>query len=207
MTQTTETQNTAQKTETAPGVRVPLVAEDQATGKTAEIYALIKEVTGLPFVPDMFRLVGTRPELLQAVSAGFMGVFGGGPLPRQTKELISAWSSKVNGCTYCVGTHNWFLQQFGGSKELADAIQSSGEPAQLPVDEKTLRLLELVTKVGRAAYKITDADWERAAEAGWSDEELLDAVFNAALFAFITRLVDATGLGSSVQSSRVSRQS
>jgi alkylhydroperoxidase family enzyme len=67
-------------------------------------------------------------------------------------------------------------------------------------------LMQLVTKVSTGSYKITDADWDRAAEAGWSEAEILEAVFCACLFAFINRLVDATGLGSSVERSRVARQ-
>lgn len=188
-----------------PGVHVAMIAEQDATGRVAELYDRIKAVTGLPFVPDMFRLVSTRPELLEALAAGFAGVFGGGPLPRRVKELIASWASKVNGCPYCVGTHNWFLQEFGGSRELAEAITVADEPSQLPVEPRERVLLEFVTKVARAAYTVTDADWEHTAEAGWSNDEVLDAISVTALFAFVNRFVDATGLGASVPSSRISR--
>ncbi|MEV7780120.1 peroxidase-related enzyme [Kitasatospora sp. NPDC088351] len=189
-----------------PGVRVPMVSESEATGRTAELYERIKETTKLPFVPDMFRLVSARPALLEVVLAGYSGVFSDGVLPRGTRELISAWTSKVCGCPYCVGTHNWFLLQFGGSKELADAITVASSPDELPVDAPTAELLRLVTKVTTGAYRVTDEDWQRAAAAGWNDEELLEAVFVAALFNFITRLVDGLGLGTTVRESRISRQ-
>ncbi|MCX4786285.1 peroxidase-related enzyme [Streptomyces sp. NBC_01221] len=187
-------------------VRVPMVEESEATGVTADLYAQIKKTTGLPFVPDMFRLVSTQPNLLEAVIAGYTGIFGEGVLPRATREMISAWSSKINGCPYCVGTHNWFLSQFGGSAELMQAIAATNEPEELPVDARTLALMQLVTQVSRAAYKITDEEWARVAEAGWSNEEMLEAVFTSALFAFINRLVDGLGLGASVAHSRVSQQ-
>ncbi|WP_165949711.1 carboxymuconolactone decarboxylase family protein [Micromonospora sp. KC207] len=188
-----------------PGIRVPLIDEDQAQGRTAELYEEIKAVTGLPFVPDMFRLTSTNPRLLAVVLAGYGGVFGGDTLPRDLKELISAWTSKLNGCPYCVGTHSWFLSQFGGSDELLEAVSNANTAEELPVDERTMPLMQLVTKVSTGAYKITDADWEKAAAAGWSDAEMLEAVFCACLFAFINRLVDATGLGSSVDRSRIAR--
>jgi len=189
-----------------PGVRVPLIDEDAATGRTAELYDLIKRGTGLPFVPDMFRLVSTRPELLEAVVAGFNGIFGGGVLPRETKEIISAWTSKLNSCPYCVGTHNYFLLMFGGSSELTEAIKTATASDELPVDERTRLLLRLVSKVTLAAYKITDDDWSEAADAGWTNAELLEAVFCAALFNFINRFVDSLGLGTSVTASRTSHQ-
>jgi uncharacterized peroxidase-related enzyme len=187
-------------------VRVPLVEESRAGGRLAELYDDIKKATGLPFVPDMFRLVSTRPDLLEAVVAGYKGMYLDGVLPRRTRELISAWVSKVNQCPYCVGTHNYFFQAFGGPEEVAKAVESARTADDLPVDERTKILLHLVTKVCREAYKITDADWREALDAGWSDEELLEGFFTASMFNFITRMVDGLGLGASVAASRVSQQ-
>jgi uncharacterized peroxidase-related enzyme len=188
------------------GVRVPLVDEADATGQLAELYARAKQVTGLEFVPDMFRLVSSRPELLETMLAGFNGVFNHGKLPRQTRELISAWTSKVNQCPYCVGTHSFFLQVFGGSADLAEAISTANSPDDLPVDERTRVLLRLLTKLSHSAYRITDSDWQVALDAGWTADDLLEAFFCAALFNFITRLVDGLGLGTTVTRSRISQQ-
>ncbi len=189
-----------------PDVRVPLIDEADATGRLAELYERAKEVTQLDFVPDMFRLVSSRPELLETMLAGYNGVFNHGRLPRQTREMISAWTSKVNQCPYCVGTHNFFLQVFGGSKELADAIETAESPDDLPVSERDRVLLHLLTKLSRSAYRITDADWQRALNVGWTADDLLEAFFCAALFNFITRLVDGLGLGTTVTRSRISQQ-
>jgi uncharacterized peroxidase-related enzyme len=192
--------------DTTAHVRVPLVAEDQATGRLAELYDEVKKATNLPFVPDMFRLVSTRPDLLEAVVAGYKGMYLGGVLPRQTRELISAWTSKVNQCPYCVGTHNFFFQVFGGPAEIATAVETAESADDLPVDDRTKVLLHLVTKLCREAYKVTDEDWRHARDAGWNDEELLEAFFTASMFNFITRMVDGLGLGYSVAASRVSQQ-
>ncbi|WP_329520362.1 carboxymuconolactone decarboxylase family protein [Spirillospora sp. NBC_01491] len=189
------------------GVRVPLVEEADAEGRLADLYEDVKTATGLPFVPDMFRLTSTRPELLHVVTTGYAGMFKDGALARETKELIAAWTSQVNQCPYCVGTHNWFLLQFGGSPELAAAVETATTPEELPLDERTLALMRLVTKVSTAAYQVTDADWAAPADAGWSDDEILEAVFCAALFNFINRLVDSVGLGAALQQkSRISQQ-
>ncbi|MGI8665214.1 MAG: carboxymuconolactone decarboxylase family protein [Jatrophihabitans sp.] len=187
-------------------VRVPLIDEAAATGHLAELYERAKEVTALSFVPDMFRLVSSKPELLEAMLAGYDGVFNHGNLPRQTRELISAWTSKVNQCPYCVGTHSYFLHVFGGSTELIQAIEAADSPDDLPVDEPTRILLHLLTKLSRSAYRITDSDWQVALDAGWSSDNLLEAFFCAALFNFITRLVDGLGLGTTVTRSRISQQ-
>ncbi|HEV2886911.1 MAG TPA: carboxymuconolactone decarboxylase family protein [Jatrophihabitans sp.] len=152
----------------------------------------------------MFGMLSTRPDLLEAVVSGYLGVFGDGALDRRTKELIASWTSQVNGCPYCVGTHNYFLQLFGGSKELATAIQGARSEDDLPVDERTKSLLRLVTTVCRHAYKVSDSLWQETLAAGWSSEQLFEAVFTTALFNSITRLVDGLGLGQSVAQSRTS---
>jgi uncharacterized peroxidase-related enzyme len=188
------------------GVRVRLIAESEATGRLAELYEEVKAATGLDFVPDMFRLVSTRPELLEVVLKGYMGIFSQGLLPRETRELISAWTSRVNQCPYCVGTHSFFLQVFGGSEELAQALSTAASPDDLPVDERTRVLLRLLTKLSTGAYRITDNDWREALDAGWSADELLEGFFCAALFNFITRMVDGLGLGTSTTASRISQQ-
>ena len=190
----------------AAEVRVPLIAESEATGRLAELYEEVKKATELPFVPDMFRLVSTRPDLLQVVLSGYDAIFNKGILPRETRELISAWTSRVNQCPYCVGTHAFFLQVFGGSEELATAIAVADTPEDLPVDERTRALLRLLTKVSTSASMITDEDWQRAHDAGWTTDELLEGVFCTSLFNFITRMVDTLGLGTSVTQSRISEQ-
>jgi uncharacterized peroxidase-related enzyme len=190
----------------AAAVRVPLIEEGEATGRLAELYEQVKSETGLPFVPDMFRLLSSKPELLQAILAGYNGIFNHGELPRETRELVAAWTSRMNQCPYCVGTHSFFLQVYGGSEELANAIANATDPDELPVDERTHELLRLVTKVTTAPYKITDREWQRVLDAGFTTVELLEGVFCAALFNFICRLVDSTGLGTSVTMSRISQQ-
>lgn len=186
-------------------VRVPITPEEHASGPLAEQYARIKSASGLPFVPDMFGMLSSRPDLLEAVVSGYLGVFSEGALDRRTKELIASWTSQVNGCPYCVGTHNYFLQMFGGSSELAAAIQHASSEDDLPVDEPTKALLRLVSTVCRAAYKVSDTLWQQTLDSGWSSEQLFEAVFTTALFNSITRLVDGLGLGQSVAQSRTSR--
>jgi len=186
-------------------VRVPLIEEKDAHGRLAELYDEVKKATGLPFVPDMFRLLSTRPDLLNAAVAGYTAMFGEGVLPRQTRELICAWTARVNQCPYCVGTHNFFYQVFGGPAEIGDAIDTADTPDDLPLDEKTKVLLRLMTKVSQESYKIVDADWDTAKAVGWTEEELLEAHFTTSLFGFITRMVDSLGLGTSVAASRISQ--
>ena len=52
---------------------------------------------------------------------------------------------------------------------------------------------ELIT---RAAYKSTHEDVEKLREAGWKEEQIAEAVYVTAMFAFFNRVADAFGIPS-----------
>ena len=53
--------------------------------------------------------------------------------------------------------------------------------------------MELVTK---AAYKTTAADVQKLRDAGWREEQIAEAVYVTAMFAFFNRVADAFGVPS-----------
>ena len=52
-------------------------------------------------------------------------------------------------------------------------------------------LLEFVETLTRHAYRITDEQVERLREAGWTDAQIAEAVYDGALFNLFVRLADA----------------
>jgi hypothetical protein len=64
------------------------VREADATGEVAELYDELRSLF-LGFVPDVFKLVSTRPDLLGTFVAGYRSMFDGGHLPRDAKEVIA----------------------------------------------------------------------------------------------------------------------
>jgi alkylhydroperoxidase family enzyme len=71
---------------------------------------------------------------------------------------------------------------------------AAGDLASAPVEEKERRLLEFARRVTEAAHEITAADTQRLREIGWNDEQIAEAVYIAAAFAFFNRVADAFGL-------------
>ena len=64
--------------------------------------------------------------------------------------------------------------------------------ATLPrVEVALLRFVETIT---RHAYRVTDEQVEQLRAMGWTDEQLAECVYIAALFAFFNRVADAFGL-------------
>ena len=52
-------------------------------------------------------------------------------------------------------------------------------------------LLEFVETLTRNAYRITDEQVQRLREAGWTDAQIAEAVYDGALFNLFVRLADA----------------
>jgi len=55
-------------------------------------------------------------------------------------------------------------------------------------------LMEYVELITRAAYRSTAEDVQKLRDAGWREEQIAEAVYIAALFAFFNRVADAFGI-------------
>jgi len=81
-------------------VRILIVQESEATGDLADLYDEVRETFGVGFVPDVFKLLSTRPQFLRPVLAQYQAMFLGGVLPRDIKETIATVVSTTNSCHY-----------------------------------------------------------------------------------------------------------
>ena len=78
-------------------------------------------------------------------------------------------------------------EQYG---QTARALRAGDlEAANLTPAER--RLLEFVGTLTRAAYRITDEQVAGLREAGWTDAQIAEAVYDAALFNLFVRVADA----------------
>ena len=67
------------------------------------------------------------------------------------------------------------------------------EAGLTPAERTLLDYVELIT---RAAYRSTAEDVEKLRVAGWSENQIAEAVYITALFAFFNRVADAFGVPS-----------
>jgi alkylhydroperoxidase family enzyme len=56
--------------------------------------------------------------------------------------------------------------------------------------------LEYVELITRAAYRSTPEDVEKVLVTGWKEEQISEAIYITALFAFFNRVADAFGIPS-----------
>jgi uncharacterized peroxidase-related enzyme len=92
-----------------------------------------------------------------------------------------------------VDSHAYFLRAQEAPDETVMAlVRADLEAAGLPAKEAAL--LKYVEQVTRHAEKTTPADVQRLRELGWTDEQIGEAVYITALFAFFNRVADAFGV-------------
>lgn len=114
------------------------------------------------------------------------------PLTVAQRELIAAYVSGVNSCTYCHGAHVVAARAFGISEELFEGLLIDIETSA--VDEKLKPILAYVGKLTRTPSLMTDSDAAAVYAAGWDEQALFDAISVCALFNFMNRIVEGSGI-------------
>ena len=79
---------------------IKMIELEEATGKVKEIYQEIMEELGTDFVPNMYKLMGHKPDFLEAQWKKTLAVMRAEKLDKLTKEIIAVAVSAVSGCDY-----------------------------------------------------------------------------------------------------------
>jgi alkylhydroperoxidase family enzyme len=77
--------------------------------------------------------------------------------------------------------------------KVAQALRDGDlDAAGLPENERLL--LEFAGTITKHAYRVTDEQVRGLRDAGWSDEQIAEAAYDAALFNLFVRLADTFGI-------------
>lgn len=80
---------------------VKMISEEEATGHVKQIYEEIKSQLGTDFVPNLYKVMATKPGYLEANWNKVKTVMiEPGKLDRLTKEIIAVAVSAMNSCDY-----------------------------------------------------------------------------------------------------------
>jgi uncharacterized peroxidase-related enzyme len=100
-------------------------------------------------------------------------------LEPKEREIIAEFTSKLNGCKYCNTSH----------KALADSIGATDE------DRKRLKpILNYVKKLTLSPSSVNQKDYQKVVDAGFSEQQLSDAIAVCAAFNFYNRIVEGHGV-------------
>lgn len=114
------------------------------------------------------------------------------PLSIAQRELIAAYVSGLNACSFCFGAHVIMAQAFGIEPATIDALID--DPDSAPVEPEMKPILSYVSKLTTAPATMTEADAAAVYAAGWSERALFDAIQTCALFNFMNRIIEGTGV-------------
>ncbi len=93
---------------------IKMISEEEASGKVKHIYEEIKSKLGIDFVPNLYKVMASKPDYLEANWNKVKTVMiEPGKLDRLTKEIIAVAVSAVNGCDYWLSVHTSAVQQLG----------------------------------------------------------------------------------------------
>ena len=117
---------------------------------------------------------------------------GPSELSIQQRELIAAYVSALNACSFCSGIHTQVAINFGMSEDLIQKLIENEEEA--PIEEKMRPILALVKKLTLLPNKMQKSDIEAIVNSGWSESAAEDTICIAALFNYYNRLMDGHGI-------------
>jgi uncharacterized peroxidase-related enzyme len=174
--------------------KIRIIEDHEATGDTAAAYDYWRSGSGRQQVPGIIKCFGARPDFLrQVVEFSNTVHFSEGHLSRRHKEMIASYVSFLNHCPYWLDSHAYFLRVQGASDDCVAAIlEGKLDGAGLSAAERAL--LDYVKIINDAAYRSTPEEVEKLRQTGWSENQISEAVYIAALFAFFNRVADAFGV-------------
>jgi len=75
-------------------------------------------------IGEMTRLMCLRPDVMRGIAALGEGVYPGGRIERELKELIFVEVSRTNECTFCTDSHVDFCNTVGASDDAHRTLDS-----------------------------------------------------------------------------------
>jgi uncharacterized peroxidase-related enzyme len=105
------------------------------------------------------------------------------------RELIAAYVSGLNECTFCCSCHSAYAAaQLAGGMALVQEVRADAASAE--VSGKLKALLAIAAAVQQGGKNVSEGDADAARAAGATDVEIHDAVLIAAAFCMFNRYVD-----------------
>ena len=117
---------------------------------------------------------------------------GTSPLTTGQRELLAAYVSGLNSCSYCRRVHGATAEAFGVPAELLNNLLVDVDRAE--VDDRFKAMLRFVRKLTLEPASVTSQDATGVLSAGWDDRALHDAVMICGLFSCMNRVVLGLGL-------------
>lgn len=111
-------------------------------------------------------------------------------LPPLDREIIAAYTSKLNGCEYCCGSHSEFVKSLGGTEDDINAINNASSYLGHRLDP----IFKYITVLTKTPSLVSDDLKNEVISSGFTEEELKDSIAVCAAFNFYNRIVEGHGI-------------
>lgn len=149
--------------------RVPVHTLDDAPEASRETLDRVAQRIGK--VLNIHGEMAHAPALLEAYATMEDTLREKSSLGEPVRQAIHLTVANVNGCDYCQAAYTGSAKKAGHSDEDAIAIRRG----ELPGNEKLTALLQVSREIAANKGYVEDGTWKDALEAGWSEEQVLEA--------------------------------
>jgi AhpD family alkylhydroperoxidase len=164
--------------------RIPLLERDAAAPDAHKIFDALLAARGV--VPNMFKVLGHRPEIAQGVAGFLKPLLADGALPGFYKELIAVRVSQHLHSTYAIRAHTISARQKGASEQQIDGVANFETG---PYSEKEKLGFRLADRLHRGPDAVDDTLYS-SLKASFSDPELIELFLTAAAFEMFPRFIE-----------------
>jgi uncharacterized peroxidase-related enzyme len=164
--------------------RIPLLERDAAAPEAQKIFDALLAARGV--VPNMFKVLGHRPEIAQGVAGFLKPLLADGALPGFYKELIAVRVSQHLHSTYAIRAHTISARQKGASEQQIDGVANFETG---PYSEKEKLGFRLADRLHRGPDAVDDTLYS-SLKASFSDPELVELFLTAAAFEMFPRFIE-----------------
>lgn len=162
--------------------RISRLGRREVTDAVGEIYDRFARQRGN--VPNMFRTVAHRPEILQTMIAHMEAVLNTGTLPTSLKELVIVRTSQMNNCEYCLASHSLLAKKLGYSDvQIGELPRFESSNSFTEREKVAIRLAERLTRNERP---LDDAELTEL-KAHFTEGEIVELMSASGLFNYFNR--------------------
>ena len=117
---------------------------------------------------------------------------GDKPFTVAERELMFAYVSGLNECSFCIRGHVAAARLWGIDEKIMDNLINN--PQSAPVDGKLKPILSYLRKLTLEPHKVIQSDIDAIYDSGWNEDAIIQACGLCALVCATNRLADGMGV-------------
>ncbi len=168
-----------------PRIR-PLAAEDADPQARTVLDEFVRERGNMP---NMFRTMALRPEIMETAAAHMRAIFSTGTVDPRLKEMLAVRVSQINDCAYCRTSHSALAKKLGASEDLLDAMYHIDEHEDMFTPAE-LAALWFADRMTTDAQGVDEEVWASVRE-HFDEGQIIELAAVIGLFNYFNRFNDA----------------